>query len=245
VHRSGDEGSFQYRTTAGEAVLAPGAVLLGNHSHCFECGHEHATGDRCLSFRFAPDYLEAIVADVPGVRRAEFANAHLPPLPELIPLVAAAEAAREAGANAEFEEMRLRLAAAVACTMAGAGRSARQPNRRDVKRVTEALRRIAATISDEPHARITLTGLARDAATSPYHFLRTFRDVVGMTPHQYILRARLHRAAVCLRGSKAPVSAIAFDAGFGDLSTFNRRFGLVFGAAPSAYRARRRPAPQP
>jgi AraC-like DNA-binding protein len=59
-----------------------------------------------------------------------------------------------------------------------------------------------------------------------------------MTPHQYVLRTRLYRAAVRLRGSNDPVSAIAFDAGFNDLSTFNRRFRRVMGANPSAYRMR-------
>jgi AraC family transcriptional regulator len=69
--------------------------------------------------------------------------------------------------------------------------------------------------------------------------LRTFREVVGVTPHQFVLRTRLHRAAVRLRRSDAPISAIAFDAGFNDLSTFNRRFRRVMGTSPSAYRARR------
>ncbi len=40
------QGSFQYRTQAGSAVLVPGALLLGNAGSCFECGHEHAQGDR-------------------------------------------------------------------------------------------------------------------------------------------------------------------------------------------------------
>ena len=72
---------------------------------------------------------------------------------------------------------------------------------------------------------------------SPYHFLRTFRQVVGMTPHQFVLRTRMHRAAVRLRRSDAPVSAVAFDAGFNDLSTFNRRFRRLMGVSPSVYRA--------
>ena len=75
---------------------------------------------------------------------------------------------------------------------------------------------------------------------SPYHFLRTFRQVVGLTPHQFLLRTRLQRAAVRLRASDEPVSAIAFEAGFNDLSTFNRRFRRVTGLTPSAYRAERR-----
>jgi AraC-like DNA-binding protein len=49
---------------------------------------------------------------------------------------------------------------------------------------------------------------------------------------------RLHRAAVRLRHSDEDISAIAFDEGFGDLSTFNRRFRRVMGLSPRAWRAR-------
>jgi AraC-like DNA-binding protein len=75
---------------------------------------------------------------------------------------------------------------------------------------------------------------------SPHHFLRVFAQVAGMTPHQFVLRTRLHRAAVRLRRSDEAVSAIAFDAGFNDLSTFNRRFRRLMGASPGAFRARSR-----
>ncbi|MGH8284742.1 MAG: helix-turn-helix transcriptional regulator [Steroidobacteraceae bacterium] len=60
-----------------------------------------------------------------------------------------------------------------------------------------------------------------------------------MTPHQFILHRRLHHAAVSLRASQAPVSSIALDSGFADLSTFNRRFRRVMGVSPSAFRAGR------
>jgi AraC-like DNA-binding protein len=71
----------------------------------------------------------------------------------------------------------------------------------------------------------------------PYHFLRAFAAVVGMTPHQYLPRTRLHRAAVRLRRTRDPVARIAYDAGFNDLSTFNHRFRCLMRATPSAYLA--------
>jgi AraC family transcriptional regulator len=225
-------GTFQYRSELGAAVLAPGAVLLGNEGYCFECGHEHGTGDRCLAFQFAPDRLEEIVAAVPGARQAAFAVPHLPPSPRLMPLIAAAEAARDGGDGGELEELGLLLAGAVAAALTGADRGAHGPSRRDERRVTAALRRIEAEAA-EP---LALADLAREAATSPYHFLRTFRQVVGMTPHQFVLRTRLHRAAVRLRRTDESISAIAFEAGFSDLSTFNRRFRRVMGLSPGAYR---------
>jgi AraC-like DNA-binding protein len=231
------EGTFQYRTAGGRAVLAPGGILLGNAGACFECGHEHGTGDRCLAFAFAPALLDAVLSDVPGARRATFAVPHLPPLPELLPLLATAEAARDAEDAADLEELALRLAGAVAAKLAAGARPAPRPSRRDEHRISDTLRRIEAE-AEEP---LALADLARAAGMSPYHFLRTFRQVAGVTPHQYVLRTRLNRAAVRLRTSGEPISAIAFDAGFGDLSTFNRRFRRLMGCSPGAYRAGRQP----
>jgi AraC family transcriptional regulator len=230
------EGTFQYRTGTGSAVLAPGGVLLGNVGASFECGHEHSVGDRCLAFSFSPEFLEGVVAAVPGARQVAFAVPSLPPLASLLPVLAAAQAAREDGDAAAFDELALSLAGAVVATAAGVRKPAYRVSGRDERRVSEALRRIEAAA----HEELALADLARGAAMSPYHFLRTFRQAVGMTPYQFVLHTRLARAAVRLRSSDAPVSAIAFDAGFGDLSTFNRRFRRVMGCSPGAYRVGRR-----
>jgi AraC-like DNA-binding protein len=60
-----------------------------------------------------------------------------------------------------------------------------------------------------------------------------------MTPYQFVLYSRLHRAAVRLRQTTDNISDVAFDAGFNDLSTFNRRFRrvIITGQTPGAYRA--------
>ena len=53
-------GSFQYRSSVGRGLMTPGSLMLGNHGHCFECGHEHGEGDRCVSFWYAPEYFERV-----------------------------------------------------------------------------------------------------------------------------------------------------------------------------------------
>jgi AraC family transcriptional regulator len=230
------DGTFQYRSTYGSAVLTPGALLLGNERHGFTCGHEHSNGDRCLSFHFTREFIEAVVAAVPGARRLMFTVPRLPPQPGLLPLVAAAEAARDDGDNSEFEEIAVRMVGAVTAALSGTKQSLPAPNPRDERRISAALRRIEA----QAHEPLSLADLAGEAAMSPYHFLRTFRAVVGMTPHQFILHRRLHRAAVRLRRTTDSISSIAFEAGFNDLSTFNRRFRRALGTSPCGYRARRR-----
>jgi AraC-like DNA-binding protein len=71
---------------------------------------------------------------------------------------------------------------------------------------------------------------------SKYHFLRTFRRIAGVTPYEFLLGVRLRRAALALATTPTAVTAIALDAGFGDLSTFHGRFREVFGTTPAAYR---------
>ncbi|HZD26021.1 MAG TPA: AraC family transcriptional regulator, partial [Alphaproteobacteria bacterium] len=83
---------------------------------------------------------------------------------------------------------------------------------------------------------LDLATLSAVAGTSKYHFLRSFRGTVGLTPYRYLLALRLRRAAVRLRSSPAPVGEIAFEAGFGDLSTFNGRFRRQFGLSPRRFR---------
>jgi AraC family transcriptional regulator len=227
------QGSFQYRTQVGSATLVPGSLLLGNAGSCFECGHEYAAGDRCLAFHFASAFFESIAAAVPGVRRTTFAHASVPPTREFLGLLADAEVACNQHDAVALEEIATSLAGAVLTITADKRAPARAPNGHDERRITRAVRLIDAQ-ADE---RLALNALAREAAMSPYHFLRTFRQVTGMTPHQYILHTRLHRAATRLRGSADPISVIALGAGFKDLATFNRRFRRLIGTTPSSYRA--------
>ena len=88
---------------------------------------------------------------------------------------------------------------------------------------------------DQPH---TLLDLAQRAGLSPFPFLRMFRKVTGVSPHQFLLRVRLNAAALELRGTNTPITEIAYATGFEDLSNFIRTFRAEFDLAPSRYRVR-------
>lgn len=234
-------GTFVYRTHQGSALMAPGSILLGNRGRCFSCGHDHGVGDRCVSFHFTQDYWEDVAAGAPGVRTCEFARPSLPPAAALLPFVVRL-AATPSLDPAACEEIGLELAAA--CLQMSADTPAAAPRRRarDEKRISDAVRRIESQAHDLDGVGLTLAALAREAGMSRYHFLRTFRDLVGATPHQYVLRTRMRRAAGDLGTTDLAVTDIAFAAGFADLSTFCRQFRAVMGAGPGAYRkSARRP----
>jgi AraC family transcriptional regulator len=86
------------------------------------------------------------------------------------------------------------------------------------------------------------------AGLSRFHFLRRFRAITGTSPHQYLIALRLGAAADRLRSSADPVTSIALEVGFNDLSHFHQLFRRSFGLAPRRWRMRancagRRPRP--
>ncbi|HMG57310.1 MAG TPA: AraC family transcriptional regulator [Kofleriaceae bacterium] len=216
------EGTFTYHTETGRAVMHPGALLLGNPGARFECRHEHATGDRCLACHFDDTLLDDDfrfrAAMIPaGVRRA--------------PSIAVVEALAARGDAGALEDAVVRLLEDAIAT---------EPTRvamlsaRDVRRISEIVRHL------EHHSckPVDLDALAALAGTSKFHFARMFRSIVGMSPYQFVIALRMRRAAVRLASELDAVATIAFDVGFGDLSTFNHRFLDVFGMTPTAYRKR-------
>ncbi|HEY3455750.1 MAG TPA: AraC family transcriptional regulator [Bryobacteraceae bacterium] len=236
-------GSFQYRGSNpanghGE-LMTPGSMLLGNPGQNFECGHEHATGDRCLSFHYSPEYFERIAADA-GVRgtKTVFPVLKFPPLRGLAPLLFRASTvlhksfALPPEGRLLWEELSLEVAVQSLRTATGHLKpdSTIQPS--TISRVTGVLR----TIEENLGSMRTLTDLAQQSGLSPYHFLRTFEQVTGLTPHQYVRRLRLAEAAVRLSSANEKALDIAIDCGFNGASNFSRAFRSEVGTTPRDFR---------
>lgn len=230
-------GMFACRSANGRELMTPGSLLLGNPGQYYECGHEHGSGDRCLAFGFSAEYFERLMADAGARGGARLRALRVPPLRRLAPLVAEACSAWTEGdehlAGGLWGDLALRVAAATVRLAAEPTRAPRTPRNAE-RRVVRAVRRI----DRDPGAPLALDELAREASLSAYHFLRTFARVTGVTPHQYLLRARLRQAAVRLVADDALIVDAALDAGFADVSNFNRAFRAEFGAAPREHRER-------
>jgi AraC-like DNA-binding protein len=83
---------------------------------------------------------------------------------------------------------------------------------------------------------VQLETLAREACVSKYHFCRTFKRHVGMSPMHCLAFMRIQRAQQLLCDKGVSISVVAYRSGFNDLSEFNKQFKKLTGLTPSAYR---------
>ena len=220
-------GSFGYRTARGGFELVSGSILVGHPGDEFMCTHKHVRGDECLSFHLSPELVETI-----DDRAATWRIGALPPLPELMVLGELAQAATDGDSDVGADELGLLFAARFVALVTGRAPAPPRATARDRRRAVAA----ALWIDAHAHDPIDLDGAAREAGLSPFHFLRLFGSVLGVTPHQYLVRARLRRAAQLLAADTRAITDIAYDVGFGDLSNFVRTFRRAAGVSPRAFR---------
>jgi AraC-like DNA-binding protein len=92
-------------------------------------------------------------------------------------------------------------------------------------------------VNDRP---LTIDDVAREAAMSPFHFIRRFNALFGATPHQYRIRTRLDRAKDLLALRDDSVTDVCMTVGFSSLGSFSDLFARRVGVPPTAYRLRAR-----
>jgi AraC-like DNA-binding protein len=221
------KGSFGCRTRGQTFELVAGSILVGHPGDEYLCTHDHVCGDECLSFFLTPELVETI-GDRTGVWRIGAA----PPLPELMVLGELAQAAADGRSDIGLDEVGQLFASRFVEVVSGRPRGPARSTARDRRRAVET----ALWIDANSHQQIDLEQAAGQADISPFHFLRLFSSVLGVTPHQYLVRLRLRHAAQLLADDDISVTDVAYDVGFGDLSNFVRTFHRAAGVSPRKFR---------
>jgi AraC-like DNA-binding protein len=90
----------------------------------------------------------------------------------------------------------------------------------------------------------TIEQLAREMRISPFHFIRQFEAVFGVTPHQFRIGSRIELAKALLARGEHSVTDVCMEVGFSSLGSFSTLFAQRVGETPSAYRRRVRPLVQ-
>ncbi|KAB8319574.1 helix-turn-helix transcriptional regulator [Tolypothrix campylonemoides VB511288] len=94
------------------------------------------------------------------------------------------------------------------------------------------LQQVRSYINEHLHQEVKLSEIAAIAQMSQYHFLRLFKQSMGVTPHQYILQCRIDKAKYLLQHSELNIADIAARVGFCDQSHFTRYFKRIVGITP-------------
>jgi len=222
------KGSFGCRARGQTFELIAGSVLVGHEGDEYLCTHEHYRGgDECLSFQLRPELVESIGDDAAAWRIGS-----VPPVPGLIILGELAQAAADERCDLGLEEVAMIFAARFVKLVSGRRKIPSYATPRDRRRAVAA----AAWIDANSQQPLNLERAAREAGLSPFHFLRLFARVLGVTPHQYLVRSRLRRAARLLTEDDRSITDVAFDTGFADISNFVRSFHRAAGASPRRFR---------
>ena len=98
------------------------------------------------------------------------------------------------------------------------------------------VKRLREHIDNNIEQRISVEVLAKLANLSVCYFVRAFKQSVGLTPHDYLIRRRVERTMELLSGTDMSLSEIALAAGFADQSHCARRFRQHVGMSPRDYR---------
>ena len=221
------KGSFGCRTRGRSFDLVAGSILVGHPGDEYLCTHDHVCGDECLSFFLTPELVEAI-----GDRSEVWRVGAAPPLPELMVLGELAQAAADGRSDIGLDEVGQLFASRFVEVVSGRPREPAVTKARDRRRAVET----ALWIDAHSHRQLDLEAAAAQAGISPFHFLRLFASVLGVTPHQYLVRSRLRHAARLLAGDGRSITDVAYDVGFGDLSNFVRTFHRAAGIPPRKFR---------
>ena len=221
------EGEFDYAARAGRVTARRGAVIFGTGAEDYTVWKYG--GEKVHRSVIAVDRrLVAEVAADCGANDSRFPAEVLLPTSATLPIYGLIR--RIAASPADQTEAVIRLLAAAFTTNGDQHRS--EFDHRARRRVREVARDLQHSYADA----LTLDQMAEAANLSRYHFIRVFQTLTGETPRQHLIGLRLRAAADRLLHTREPITQVALEVGFNDISHFNTAFRRTFGMSPRAWR---------
>jgi len=247
-------GSAVWETDRGRYEVAPGRYLILNHGTTYSLSIDGGTPVEtfCVFFRrgFVEEALRSVTSgerallDMPDSCAESFElletlhDADAGPLHGLVSAMHRTlvnDGLRDLAISGALQEAATAVIgrAADLARLAAQLPSARAATRRELVRRLQRARDYVDANLDRP---LMLRSIAREACLSSFHFHRSFRAVFRETPHSYVTRRRLERAAAVLQRSDRAVIDVALEVGFENAAHFSRAFKRRFGCSPQGYR---------
>ena len=110
------------------------------------------------------------------------------------------------------------------------------PNPLVLTPITHQLRRSIEFMNDRSSQDLTLSEIAAAANMSKYHFAKSFREMMKIAPHQYLIKLRIEKARKLLLIDSLSVEEIANRVGYADKTHFAAQFQRIVGVTPHVYR---------
>ncbi|HZM26212.1 MAG TPA: AraC family transcriptional regulator [Gemmatimonadales bacterium] len=220
-------------------VAEPMHALLLNRHNPFRISHPARGGDDCTVLEISPDavtevaaWLEERIRDRP---QTPFLISHaLFTAPMRIELHRIRSAAWRAADPMAGEERLLELLGQVLAGGYRAHGRRKAPRREETRRAQRDLvERTRLILSSSAAKSWSLSELAREVASSPFHLTRVFHATTGMPIHRYLRDLRLALALEQLGSARGRLSEVAVRSGFATHSHFSTAFRRAFGVTPS------------
>jgi AraC-like DNA-binding protein len=218
--------------------------LFFSHGQPYRISFPGGIGDDCLVFQWAKPALANLLAETAGTEELSSGcidrHCLLSPATVVERELLQAHLKRDAADALAIEEISVSLlSASIRAAHKHSGRKDHAKHSLTKARRQMQAEAVKELISLHPARAWTLSALAREAAASPYHLARVFREEVGVPIHQYLIRTRIGHALAAMRSESSDLTGIALEAGFAHHSHFTSSFRELFGITPSEFRHKR------
>ena len=228
-------GAWEIRSAVGRDRVDPSVIVLGDAGRSYRASHEERIpSDRTMFLELSePEEWSAFGRTATELFQEVFSQQAVRRTREIARLQAALVSCDPGDTFGSLRTDVLSVELLIELAGVAPGASVARTIRSDTReRVVRAREYLDEHLSDD----VDLRTLAREVSLSPFHLARSFRQEVGESPHRYLVRRRLDRAAELLVSTPLTVTQVCDRVGFGSPAHFSQSFRRRFGVPPSVYR---------